>query len=109
MERAYRINDIVQEEFYRLPAALFAASKYRELSAEAKLTYALLLDENNKMYVTFRCNELAEILNISARKTTTVFQELTAAGLLTECRDRMGNPNRLYVLPIVKIAGERRQ
>ena len=110
MERAYRLNDIVQEKFYRLPAALFASSKYRELSAEAKLTYALLLDrmflsqkygwvdEDGDVYIVYRRDELAEILNISARKTTGVFQELTAAELLVERRVGLGQPNRLYVL-----------
>ena len=121
MERAYRLDDFLWETFYRIPAALFLLPKYRELSAEAKLTYALFLDrlsmsrengwvdEDGESYIVFRRDEVTEILNISPRKTTAVFQELVAAGLLKEYRVGMGKPNRLYVLPITKTLEEGRR
>lgn len=118
MERAYQFDDIARKTFYQIPAALFMSPKYRELSAEAKLTYALFLDrlsvsrengrvdEDGKVYIVFRRDEVTEILNISPRKTTAVFQELVAAELLKEYRVGMGKPNRLYVLPITKTLEE---
>ena len=40
----YKINDIINYEFLKIPKSLFANPRYRRLSSDAKLTYALLYD-----------------------------------------------------------------
>lgn len=44
MNRTYRLSDVVNERFLRLPLSLFANPNYKRLSAESKLVYSLLLD-----------------------------------------------------------------
>ena len=44
MENTYRISDVIDRRFLKLPLSLFADPEYRALSAESKLIYALLLD-----------------------------------------------------------------
>lgn len=40
----YKIDDVIQFEFFRIPKILFANKTYRSLSSDARLTYALLFD-----------------------------------------------------------------
>ena len=40
----YKINDIINYEFLKIPKTMFANEKYRSLSSDAKLPYALLYD-----------------------------------------------------------------
>ena len=40
----YKINDLVKFDFIKIPKTLFANPKYKEMSSDAKLTYALLYD-----------------------------------------------------------------
>ena len=40
----YKINDLIKFDFLKIPKSLFANPKYKEMSSDAKLTYALLYD-----------------------------------------------------------------
>lgn len=44
IDRTYRVNDVVKSEFLRLPLALIANPKYKQMSLEAKFIYSLLLN-----------------------------------------------------------------
>ena len=110
MNRTYRLSDVVNERFLRLPLSLFANPNYKRLSAESKLVYSLLLDrmslsqknnwinEDGEVYLIYKREEIADILCITYKKAIAAFKELISAGLLLEKRQGRGFPNRLFVL-----------
>lgn len=110
IKRTYRINDVVSEEFLRMPLSLLANPNYRQMSLEAKFVYSLLLNrmtlsqkndwinEENEVYLIYTREEAANTLNISYKKAIAAFKELIEADLLYEERQGRGYPNLLYVL-----------
>lgn len=112
MSEVYKINDVISCEFLKLPKAMFANEKYRELSSDAKLTYALLYDrlslsklngwinENDEVYLIYTREELARDLGLTYKKAISAFRELTEAGLICETRSGRGIPNKIYITKI---------
>ena len=110
IERTYRVSDVVDSEFLRLPLSLLANPKYKQMSLEAKFIYSLLLNrmtlsqrngwinENNEVYLIYTREEASNTLNISYKKAIAAFKELIQHGLLYEQRQGLGAPNLLYVL-----------
>lgn len=110
IDRTYRVSDVVNNEFLRLPLSLLANPQYRAMSLEAKFIYSLLLNrmtlsqrndwvnEDNEVYLIYTREEAASTLNISYKKAIAAFKELIGKGLLFEQRQGRGYPNLLYVL-----------
>lgn len=106
----YKINDIINCEFLKIPKTMFANQNYRSLSSDAKLTYALLYDRlslsklngwingNDEVYLIYTRDEIAEDLGISYKKAISAFKELVDIGLITEHRCGRGMPNRIYIV-----------
>lgn len=106
----YKITDIISCEFLKIPKAMFANAKYRVLSSDAKLTYALLYDrlslsklngwinEDDEVFLIYTREEVAEDLGISYKKAISAFKELTEARLITEQRCGRGIPNKIYIV-----------
>lgn len=106
----YKINDIINCEFLKIPKAMFANTAYRQLSSDAKLAYALLYDrlslsmlngwinENEEVYLIYTREEIAEDLGITYKKSISAFKELLGANLITETRSGRGMPNKIYVV-----------
>ena len=106
----YKITDIISCEFLKIPKAMFANAKYRKLSSDAKLTYALLYDrlslsklngwinEDDEVFLIYTREEVAEDLGISYKKAISAFKELTEAQLITEQRCGRGIPNKIYIV-----------
>lgn len=112
MSEVYKINDVISCEFLKLPKAMFANEKYRKLSSDAKLAYALLYDrlslsklngwinENNEVYLIYTREELAEDLGLTYKKVIAAFRELTEAGLICESRSGRGIPNKIFIVKL---------
>ncbi len=106
----YKINDIINCEFLKIPKAMFANETYKKLSSDAKLAYALLYDrlslsmlngwinENDEVYLIYTREELAEDLGITYKKAIAAFKELIGAMLIAEKRSGRGIPNKIYVV-----------
>lgn len=106
----YKINDIISCEFLKIPKLLFADPKYKSLSSDAKLTYALLYDrlslsklnawinEKNEVYLIYTREEVADDLGITYKKAIAAFKELAKGDLITEKRCGRGMPNRIYIV-----------
>ncbi|MBR2885462.1 MAG: 4-alpha-glucanotransferase, partial [Clostridia bacterium] len=72
----YKINDIINYEFLKIPKSMFLNEDYRKLSSDAKLTYALLYDrlslsklnnwinEDYEVYLIYTREEIAEDLGL---------------------------------------------
>lgn len=110
MSRIYQVCDVVDGQYLRFPLALLANPKYREISLEAKMVYALLLNrltlsqkngwvnDKQEVYLIYTREEAAATLNVSYKKVIATFRELIAVELLAETRQGRGYPNLLYVL-----------
>ena len=101
-----------QYTFYRIPKVLFTAECFRSLSCEAKVLYGLLLDrmglsiknrwfdEEDRVYIIFPVEELAELLNCGTQKVVRLLKELdvkSGIGLIEKKRLGLGKPNVIYV------------
>ena len=98
--------------FFRIPKLLFTDHIFTKLSSEAKVLYGILLDrmnlsmknnwidEENKVYIIFTIEEIAEIMCCATQKATKILQELDdkkGIGLVEKKRLGLGKPNILYV------------
>ena len=108
----FRGMEAEQYTFYRIPKVLFTAECFRELSCEAKVLYGLLLDrmglsiknrwfdEEDRVYIIFTVEELAELLNCGTQKVVRLLKELdvkSGIGLIEKKRLGLGKPNVIYV------------
>ena len=88
--------------------SLFTAECFRELSCEAKVLYGLLLDrmglsiknrwfdEEDRVYIIFTVEELAELLNCGTQKVVRLLKELdvkSGIGLIE--KKRLGWANQM--------------
>lgn len=106
----FRINEEHDTNDINLPKALFISSKYRELSNDAKLLYALLsdripnaitnncIDNNGHVYIIYTNKELADLLNCDNNKIVKLKSELEKVDLLIQKAQGMYKPNHLYLL-----------
>ena len=107
-------NEIEQYLFYRVPQLLFTDEKFVKISCEAKLLYGFLLDrcglskknkwydDNGRIYVFFKQEEVCEKLNIGAGKAVKIFSELENIGLICRKKQGQGKPTKIYVLNFAK-------
>ncbi len=84
----FRGMEAEQYSFYRVPKVLFTAECFKSLSCEAKVLYGLLLDrmslsiknhwfdENDRVYIVFTVEEIAELLNCGTQKADKLLKEL---------------------------------
>ena len=108
----YRGMEAEQYSFYRVPKILFTAEYFKELSCEAKILYGLLLDrmslsmknhwldEEERVYIIFTVEEIAELLNCGTQKAVKLLKELDSEkgiGLIEKKRLGLGRPNVIYV------------
>ena len=105
----YGPEDAEQYQFYRIPKLLITSDQFKDVSAEAKLLYGLLLDrmavsmknhwldEQNRAYIIYPIKEIAEDLSISQRKTSDYLSELEQFGLIEKKQRGQGKPSILYV------------
>ena len=108
----YRGMEAEQYSFYRVPKILFTAECFKELSCEAKVLYGLLLDrmslsmknhwldEEERVYIIFTIEEIAELLNCGTQKAVKLLKELDSEkgiGLIEKKRLGLGRPNVIYV------------
>ena len=105
----YKINEYLENVFYQIPKELFKNPYYKNISAESKLLYALLLDrlsismqnkwvdEDGNIFLIFSRKEAQEKLNLSDKTTTKSFKQLTDCKLIYEKRQGFKKNNIIYV------------
>ena len=107
-----------QYSFYRIPKMLFTAEYFRSLSCEAKVLYGLMLDrmglsiknrwidEDDRVYIVFTVEEIAELMNCGTQKAVKLMKELDTdkgIGLIEKKRLGLGKPNVIYVKNFMEI------
>ena len=108
----FRGMEAEQYSFYRVPKVLFTAEYFKSLSCEAKVLYGLMLDrmslsiknrwfdEEDRVYIIFTVEEIAELLNCGSQKAVKLMKELDSnqgIGLIEKKRLGLGKPNVIYV------------
>ncbi len=114
--------DIFYEEpqsniFFKMPKLLFT-DEYKDLSAEAKLLYGLMLDrmnlsavngwcdKNGEVFIFYTIAETSEKLGCGHDKATKLQRELEKYNLLRRKYQGKGKPAKLYVLTVPKTSAE---
>ena len=105
----FTIQESEQFTFYRIPKALFTSSKYKAVSAEAKLLYGLLLDRMGLsakngwcdnvglVFIYFTIDEAMENLGCGHEKAGKLFCELEKVDLIDRRKQGLGKPAIIYV------------
>ena len=102
-------NESEMLSFYRVPKLLMTNEFFKGISSDAKILYGLTLDrmslslkngwfdEENRAYIYFSIEDVAELLNCGKNKAVKSMQELEKVGLIEKRRLGMGKSNVLYV------------
>ena len=98
------------ERFLMVPKKLFEDETYKEMTAEAKLLYSLMLDrlslsekngwhdKNGNVYLYYTQNAICEILDCRTQKAASVLNELEKQyHLIRRKRQGCGLQNKIYV------------
>ena len=106
----YKAQEIYGETFFQLPKVFFTNDKYKNLSNDAKVAFALLkdrfnysvknnwIDQDNNLYFVFTNEELMTLLQAGNQKVIKIKKELEKAELLFQKRMGLNRPNHLYLL-----------
>ena len=106
-------NEADQYTFFRLPKTLFSNERYKDLSDGAKILYGLMLDrmalsvknrwldDQNRVYIYFTLEDIAEQMNCKKDKGVKMLAELDTVkgvGLIERVKQGQGRPTIIYVM-----------
>ena len=99
-----------QFSFYRVPKVLFTKEQFKQLSAEAKILYGIMLDkldlsvknkwvdEKGRVYIIYTIERIMADMNCADQKATKLLDELEKkCGLIERKRQGLGKPNLILV------------
>ena len=99
-----------QFSFYRVPKVLFRREQFKQLSAEAKILYGIMLDkldlsvknnwgdDNGRVYIIYTIEQIMADMNCADQKATKLLDELEKkCGLIERRRQGLGKPNLIFV------------
>ena len=99
-----------QFSFYRVPKVLFTKEQFKQLSAEAKILYGIMLDkldlsvknkwvdEKGRVYIIYTIEQIMSDMNCADQKASKLLDELEKkCGLIERKRQGLGKPNLIFV------------
>lgn len=99
-----------QFSFYRIPKVLFTEERFRNISAESKVLYGLLLDRmglsakngwldaEGRVYIIFTIEDIMTAMGCADQKAGKLLYELESkCRLIERKRQGLGKPNLIYV------------
>ena len=99
-----------QFSFYRVPKVLFTKEQFKQLSAEAKILYGIMLDkldlsvknkwvdEKGRVYIIYTIEQIMADMNCADQKASKLLDELEKkCGLIERKRQGRGKPNLIFV------------
>ena len=105
-----------QFSFIRVPTVLFSDEQFKNMSAEAKVLYGILLkrmdlsakngwlDGQGRVYIICTLEEIMETLNCGNQKAVKLLEELESkSGLIERKRQGLGKPNLIYVKNFISV------
>ena len=105
----YYNKEIEKFNFIMIPKNFFEEEPFINLSAEAKILYALLLDRMNlskankwldeygRVFVYYKSSKVGSMLNCGHDKVTKTFRELESIGLVYRKKQGLKFPDKIYV------------
>lgn len=105
----FTMHDADLFSFIRVPKELMTNPEYKDLSAESKLLYGVLLDrvslsrKNNwvddlgRIFIIYTRKDIMDIMGAGEKKITKLFNELREKKLIEEKRQGLQKPNLIYV------------
>jgi len=104
-----KLSEIRQHSYLIVPKELFLNERYAKLSNDARITYSFLLDrlslsvkngwhdEEDRVFLIFTRESLAEMVGTSLRSMTTIMKQLNDVELVKETRQGLNKPNLIYI------------
>ena len=106
------IYEEYKHKFFQLPQVFFVSDKYKDMSNNAKVAWAILRDrsalsrknkwfdkDTGRIYFVFKNDELMTMLNIGSRTTMAkIKKELEDTGLIEIVKQGLNRPNKMYLL-----------
>jgi hypothetical protein len=101
-------DDKIESRFFQLPKILFH-DYFHDVHIEAKVIYSFLFDrlqlskkngwstEKKELYIYFKVEEVAKMINKSIPTTTKYFNELEKEKLIVRQRQGVNKPNRIFL------------
>ena len=114
-------SDYLQKEktekypFFPVPKMMVMDKEFIKTSAEAKLSFGLMLDrlslsrkngwldENGNVFIYFTIEDVRYFLRCSATKAVSVLKELTKVNLIDCRRIGLGKPNMIYIKDFTRL------
>ncbi len=108
----YYGDESSQFSFCRIPRQLITGKEFKQLSNDAKLLYALMLermglsaqngwnDNLGRVFIFFTIEEIREVLNCGNDKATKLLAELDTTkgiGLIERVKQGQGKPTKVFV------------
>ena len=107
-----------QFSFIRIPKVMLTEEKFSSLSLASKILYGVLLDrmslsvkngwldEEQRVFIIFKIEEIQELLGFSKKKSIEYLGELEAFGLVEKKRRGLGLPSILYIKSFMTASSE---
>lgn len=105
----YYGNEAEQFSFIRIPKVMLTEERFSSLSLASKILYGVLLDrmalsvrngwldEEQRVFIIFKIEEIQDMLGFSKKKSIEYLNELEAFGLVEKKRRGLGLPSILYI------------
>lgn len=105
----YNRRNFVSTQYYQLPVALYTDAKYRDLTQNAKVAYAILLsqaqlsykngffEDNGDIYIYYSWDKLGKVLNVSHGTVKNILKSLEEIGLIERTKQIFSNASKIYV------------
>lgn len=106
-------NEHFECDFIKLPKFLFNEREARELSLNAKVLYAALLDRSklssrngwvdkeNRVFVRFTLSDVCTLLSCTTPTAIKAYKELEKIGLIEKKKGRKGYADTVYVMSYI--------
>lgn len=114
----YYGSEAEQFSFIRIPKVMLTEERFSSLSLASKILYGVLLDrmslsvkngwldEEQRVFIIFKIEEIQEILGFSKKKSIEYLGELETFGLVEKKRRGLGLPSILYIKSFMSESGE---
>lgn len=113
-DKRITLEDEYKLKFFQLPKVLFTNERYKDLSNNARVVYAMLRDRfdlsrknnwietndegNSVIYFVFTNEDLMELTHIKSKSTiATIKKDLEKVGLIEQKRLGVNKPNKIYL------------
>ena len=110
--RRIKASEVQEQRFYQLPKFLVHDERFKGLSSDAKLLYAILrdrhelslknnwVDDDGYVFIIYTRADMMNALGLSDKPITKAIKDLKKYGLIDEKRQGLNKPNLIYVLTV---------